>query len=356
MNDTLKSRPGTRPTTACIHCNGKLKLVEDAAIKQEFHGEDLVVRSPAYVCRQCGRQYLKGAQGDRLRHNTAEAYRRRHNLLSFAQIENIRLGLKLSVKEFASQLQTTPKELRRWKKWLVQSKTTDQRIRRLFGPINLDADHFERFLTGHMSARRLCTETGLANYANELIQVLWALQSAYDQLVQQKANRLLLGAVRLFRAGKLTAKEVQEIFGLNANALKELLPPRNENTSWGSDFLLRLQMAEGGSWSAAELKRKFGIDPVDLCYRRFTRGIAFWKDAKGEFCYPRWQFTAKGALLPGIAEILAVFQSDDAWRIVRYFLVKRQQLGGRRPLDLIRAGEIEKVRAHAQLQFAENTW
>jgi hypothetical protein len=37
-------------------------------------------------------------------------------------------------------------------------------------------------------------------------------------------------------------------------------------------------------------------------------------------------------------------------------MVKRQQLGARRPLDLLRSGEVEKVRAHAQLHVAENTW
>ena len=356
MKETTKPSRRTRRTIGCIHCNGRLKLVEDASIKQEFQGDVLVVRSPAYVCKKCGRQYLKGLQADQLRHKTAEAYRCRHNLLSSAEIENCRLRLKLSVEEFASQLQTTPKEVRRWATRLVQDKTTDQRIRRLFGPFNVVTDHYERFLTGHMSARRLCTETGFAADANELVHVFWGLQTAYDQLVRQKANCLLLGGVRAFRTGKLSVREVEEFFGLNANALKELLPAGSKSTVRGSNLMAALQTAENGSWSATELKRKFRFTAGDLCYRRLGRGIVFWKTAKGAFRYPRWQFAKKGNLLPGIAETLNIFQSDDAWRIVRYFLTVRQQLGNRRPLDLLRAGEIEQVLAHARIHSSENTW
>jgi hypothetical protein len=341
---------------ACIHCKGRLKLAKDAWLKQELLGETLFVCSPAYVCRQCGRQYLRGSQGDQLRHNIAEEYRRRHNLLSSAQIEDCRRRLKLSVREFARQLHTTPKNVRRWTTWLVQDKTTDQRIRRLFGPFKLQADCYERFLTGHMSARRLGTETGFADDANQLTHVLWGLQSAYDRLVQDRANCLLLQVLALYRSQKLAAREAEEFFGLNANAIKHLVPAVSGGVRLNSDSKAELQRAEGGCWSNDDLKRKFGFTAADLCCRRLGREILFWKGVKGAYFYPRWQFTKTGALLPGIARILQIFQSDDNWRTIRYFLTKRQSLENRRPLDLLRDGEIDRCLTHAQLHAAENNW
>jgi hypothetical protein len=105
-----------------------------------------------------------------------------------------------------------------------------------------------------------------------------------------------------------------------------------------------------------DLKNKFGFRAVQLRRRRRQQKIIFWEDDHGDFFYPVWQFTPKGTLLPGIRDVLTIFRSQDCWRIVRYFLKCRRQLGNRRPLDLLRAGEINTVTAHARLHAAENTW
>ncbi len=82
----------------------------------------------------------------------------------------------------------------------------------------------------------------------------------------------------------------------------------------------------------------------------------YWRNAKGAFFYPRWQFTATGALLPGIQDLLQLFASRDEWRIMRYFLSPRVQLGNQRPLDLIRSGETDRLLEHARVHAEENTW
>jgi hypothetical protein len=82
----------------------------------------------------------------------------------------------------------------------------------------------------------------------------------------------------------------------------------------------------------------------------------FWRNAKHDFHYPKWQFTESGALLHGVPEVLQTFRSQDEWRVMRYFLGPRGQLADRTPLDLLRAGEVEKVVAHAKLHGEENTW
>jgi hypothetical protein len=71
-----------RRMLACPVCGGKLKVVKDAVFKQECKGEKLVVKSPASLCAHCDRQFICEGQGDQLRRNTADEYRRRHDLLS----------------------------------------------------------------------------------------------------------------------------------------------------------------------------------------------------------------------------------------------------------------------------------
>lgn len=124
----------------------------------------------------------------------------------------------------------------------------------------------------------------------------------------------------------------------------------------GRELAAEMQKAEGGSWTGAELETRFGLTPATLHRRRKEHRIVYWRDPVHEFHYPKWQFTPAGALLCGVQEVLAVFASRDEWRIMRYFLGPRDQFGGRRALDLLRAGQVGKVLAHAKAHAAENTW
>ena len=105
-----------------------------------------------------------------------------------------------------------------------------------------------------------------------------------------------------------------------------------------------------------ELRQVFDLTPATLHKRRAEHRIVYWRDAKHAFHYPKGQFTPAGAVLPGVQEVLQVFRSDDEWGVMSYFLGQRRQLGDRRPLDLLRAGEKDKVLAHAKVHADENTW
>lgn len=72
--------------------------------------------------------------------------------------------------------------------------------------------------------------------------------------------------------------------------------------------------------------------------------------------YPVWQFTEQHRVLPGIREVVQILRSHDQWRIMRYFLGPKAQLDGLRPLDLLRAGEVERVLMHARVHLEEDTW
>jgi hypothetical protein len=124
----------------------------------------------------------------------------------------------------------------------------------------------------------------------------------------------------------------------------------------GLQLVEKLKAAEGGAWSGNQLKKRFDLSPATLHGRRKTGRIVFWRDARHEFFYPQWQFTEAGAVHAGVEKILRIFNSGDEWRIMRYFLSPRRQLDGKNPLDLLRAGEVEKVVAHARNNLAEGSW
>lgn len=124
----------------------------------------------------------------------------------------------------------------------------------------------------------------------------------------------------------------------------------------GRVLVQEMQAAEGGAWTAQELEERFGLSPAALHKRRKEHRIVFWRDAKHRFHYPKWQFTETGALLPGIQEVLQTFRSTDEWRIISYFLAPREQLRGRAPLELLRAGKVAEVVAHARVHGGENSW
>lgn len=124
----------------------------------------------------------------------------------------------------------------------------------------------------------------------------------------------------------------------------------------GRKAVVELQKAEGGAWTLADLQKLYGLDSANLHKRRAEYRIVWWKDPRSQFHYPKWQFNQAGVLLPGIKSILQSFKSSDEWRVMRYFLAPRHELDMRRPLDLLRGGEMDTVIAHAKAHGEENSW
>ena len=127
-------------------------------------------------------------------------------------------------------------------------------------------------------------------------------------------------------------------------------------------FLEKLQTAEGGSWTAEDLGHLFQVGYYDLQRMRRKKTIIWWRTkntshpCKGALYYPKWQFDAHGCVLPSVQSVLAILPQRDEWRIMSYFLGKRAQLDGLRPIDLLRQGETQRVLEHAKRHVVENTW
>lgn len=102
-----------------------------------------------------------------------------------------------------------------------------------------------------------------------------------------------------------------------------------------------LLKAEGGVLSAQQLAAHLGITPQGLGKKREKAQIFFVEVGDG-YVYPAFQIDENG-LLPGIREVLDAFKVDDPWMRAHFMLTGERRLSGRRPIDVLRAGEIAPV-------------
>ena len=82
-----------------------------------------------------------------------------------------------------------------------------------------------------------------------------------------------------------------------------------------------------------------GLTVRELLDRAHRKQLVVWREPAGPCRYPKWQF-GSNKLLPGVVDCLQELNSSDQWAVLRFFLVASEQAKGRRPLDLLRNGEV----------------
>ena len=110
--------------------------------------------------------------------------------------------------------------------------------------------------------------------------------------------------------------------------------------------------AEGGALAANAMAEALGITRQAVDKRRKAHQLLALDLPKRGFLYPSWQL-AKGGVLPGLGDVLAVLPHDSPWADARFFLSGNDRLGGKRPLDLLRKGNVEPV-VRAAKMFGEH--
>jgi len=108
----------------------------------------------------------------------------------------------------------------------------------------------------------------------------------------------------------------------------------------------KLMEADGGSLSAEAAARELGISQAAIL-KLYHRGqIIAWDDGRTSAArFPVWQFKDR-ELLDGLEETLKILSAGcrlHDFRRILFFLSNRGFLGGKRPLDCLRAGEVSKV-------------
>ena len=87
----------------CLRCDNQEFVVKlDAVIEQEFRGELLKVQTPALACAKCGLLTVDAERTEELRRRTADAYRRKHGLLTSDAFKALRQLLDMNQREFAA--------------------------------------------------------------------------------------------------------------------------------------------------------------------------------------------------------------------------------------------------------------
>ena len=155
------------------------------------------------------------------------------------------------------------------------------------------------------------------------------------------ASRVLSVATNPSNLARLTDKAFRQEFPVEkpdnrlAGAIARGLPARR-----------KLVEEEGGSLSAEQAAQALGISKQAIL-KRYQKGrLLAWREERQKAVrFPVWQFGDR-KVLDGIEETLRVLNAgnrlDDFGRML-FFLSNHGFLGGKRPIDCLREGEVAKV-------------
>lgn len=113
----------------CLKCkknNIVEKMVRDIF---DFKNESIKIAHSTWECIDCGYTFADIKQMNQLRQLLADAYRKKHHLLTSTDIKNYRKRLGMTQFEFAKYLNTGEASIKRWETCYVQDPVYDDHIR-----------------------------------------------------------------------------------------------------------------------------------------------------------------------------------------------------------------------------------
>jgi len=120
----------------------------------------------------------------------------------------------------------------------------------------------------------------------------------------------------------------------------------------GLEARQQLAEAEGGSLSSEDASRLLRISKTAVLKRLDAGRLLAWREERLQAArFPRWQFDEHGRVLAGLEEVLEILNQDDrldAWGKILFFLQTKSSLGEKRPLDLLREGNLKQACLAAQ--------
>jgi hypothetical protein len=109
--------------------------------------------------------------------------------------------------------------------------------------------------------------------------------------------------------------------------------------------------AEGGALSSESFAERLHVTRQAVDKRRLAGKLLALDIGRRGYLYPTWQLVPEG-VLPGLEDTLEALRAHPPLAKARFFLDTNARLGGDRPLDLLRRGEVAPV-LRAATAFAE---
>lgn len=101
---------------------------------------------------------------------------------------------------------------------------------------------------------------------------------------------------------------------------------------------------EGPPLDSSEVQKRLQVGRTALLERRKTGSIIALHSGRHGFLYPRWQFgDGEYGLVPGLSKMLRILGSMDPWAKSIFLLKKHPAIHWRRPLDLLKEGQMEQA-------------
>jgi hypothetical protein len=110
----------------------------------------------------------------------------------------------------------------------------------------------------------------------------------------------------------------------------------------GIEAKRRILTGDGGMLSAARVGGILTISRQAVEKRRKAGRLIGVSLGRRGFGYPAWQFSERGTL-PHLEVVLDALKQNDAWTKLVFFASENVVTDGRKPLEVLRSGDVEKV-------------
>jgi hypothetical protein len=101
--------------------------------------------------------------------------------------------------------------------------------------------------------------------------------------------------------------------------------------------------SSGGSLSLVEVSRLSSVHPDHVGTMAASGRLLVLPSAGQPDRYPAAQFLEDGTVVPGLAEVLKALQTPNPWTVLNFLVTGDHRLDGRRPIDVLKAGDTEIV-------------
>jgi len=110
----------------------------------------------------------------------------------------------------------------------------------------------------------------------------------------------------------------------------------------GIEVKRRILSEDGGMLSAEKVGEVLTVSRQAVEKRRKAGRLIGVSLGRRGFGYPAWQFSERGTLA-GLEAVLDALKPHDAWTKLVFFTSENAATNGKKPLDLLRSGDVEKV-------------